>query len=599
MNAYYSCDMSNDCFIGVLYIFQCWTAASLLKQKIDHKESLALAKQHLGFDCKKEQADYVYSMLQCLKRVFLYKMEKLKVTYCPEASELCTKDVSKDQLNARLSESETSNMAKVKIEVEDWSTGQECNDKLNLLKVAQKDISKSIRGIKKKCHKQMAKLLQKQQEEKEDINRRYEEEKVQLENKRKTEAAVIRLYSHGKMQTDRLKILDNDYAKQLEELKHERDTQLENLEAQHVAAMNKVREREDRWVKGVKTWLEVELSNNPLSNEVGHGVQCLQTVEQENARENQENIIHVSSQISEGQNPNKLVNITLVGVVETSGVHEIMPDDAVAHSFPLKTAALQLRPYTEGDELYTIASEETSIARLTEHREAGNSNDNQENVVSLNPCSSEQILDGATTSMPDGEVSSRVPEAASSSNGTEIMDIPPPEEHIATVGILPVPDGEVNLRVPQHVRSHDGAENATPLDPSSREHILDGAGSCIPGAEVLSRVSESSPSEIVDGGNIDRENDDACAMTTDNATGVQQQDSVGYNVNIDLCLDEQSPVNPHSMQTQTTEAHDSPVPSNQVYHSHFKSCSPLDHYRIFSIAFKGPFLGYIGIVIFF
>ncbi|XP_058738122.1 ISWI chromatin-remodeling complex ATPase ISW2-like isoform X2 [Vicia villosa] len=42
----------------------CWVAASLLKHEIDRKHSLDLAKQHLNFNCKEEEATYVYDKLQ-------------------------------------------------------------------------------------------------------------------------------------------------------------------------------------------------------------------------------------------------------------------------------------------------------------------------------------------------------------------------------------------------------------------------------------------------------------------------------------------------------------------------------------------------------
>ncbi|CAK8543860.1 unnamed protein product [Lathyrus sativus] len=42
----------------------CWLAASLLKHKIDRKHSLDLAKRHLNFNCKEEDATYVYNELQ-------------------------------------------------------------------------------------------------------------------------------------------------------------------------------------------------------------------------------------------------------------------------------------------------------------------------------------------------------------------------------------------------------------------------------------------------------------------------------------------------------------------------------------------------------
>ncbi|CAL5194047.1 unnamed protein product [Lathyrus oleraceus] len=42
----------------------CWLAASLLKHDIDRKHSLDLAKRHLNFNCKEEDATYLYNELQ-------------------------------------------------------------------------------------------------------------------------------------------------------------------------------------------------------------------------------------------------------------------------------------------------------------------------------------------------------------------------------------------------------------------------------------------------------------------------------------------------------------------------------------------------------
>lgn len=49
---------------------QCWLAASLLKHKIDRKDSLALAKLYLNFNCKEEEATEVYSELLKLEKEF-------------------------------------------------------------------------------------------------------------------------------------------------------------------------------------------------------------------------------------------------------------------------------------------------------------------------------------------------------------------------------------------------------------------------------------------------------------------------------------------------------------------------------------------------
>ncbi|RWR81523.1 helicase protein MOM1-like protein isoform X1 [Cinnamomum micranthum f. kanehirae] len=63
--------------VTILQAFQislCWTAASFLKHKVDRKESLALAKQHLNFECKEEEAESVYLKLRMLKKTFQRQM---------------------------------------------------------------------------------------------------------------------------------------------------------------------------------------------------------------------------------------------------------------------------------------------------------------------------------------------------------------------------------------------------------------------------------------------------------------------------------------------------------------------------------------------
>ena len=48
------------------------------KHSIDHKKSIALAKLHLNYDCKEEEADYIYSELQKVKKKFARRLEKRK-----------------------------------------------------------------------------------------------------------------------------------------------------------------------------------------------------------------------------------------------------------------------------------------------------------------------------------------------------------------------------------------------------------------------------------------------------------------------------------------------------------------------------------------
>ncbi|GMI84743.1 hypothetical protein HRI_002143600 [Hibiscus trionum] len=56
----------------------CWTAADMLKYKLNQIESLALAKQHLNLDCRDEEVEYIYSKLQSVAKKFAQCSEKIK-----------------------------------------------------------------------------------------------------------------------------------------------------------------------------------------------------------------------------------------------------------------------------------------------------------------------------------------------------------------------------------------------------------------------------------------------------------------------------------------------------------------------------------------
>ncbi|KAL5998653.1 hypothetical protein ACLOJK_009597 [Asimina triloba] len=60
-----------DNIFRAFQIALCWTAASLLEHEVNHRESLELVKEHLNFECKEEDAGYIYSKLQKLKKRFL------------------------------------------------------------------------------------------------------------------------------------------------------------------------------------------------------------------------------------------------------------------------------------------------------------------------------------------------------------------------------------------------------------------------------------------------------------------------------------------------------------------------------------------------
>uniref|UniRef100_A0A6N2KVU5 MOM1 alpha-helical domain-containing protein n=1 Tax=Salix viminalis TaxID=40686 RepID=A0A6N2KVU5_SALVM len=403
---------------SLLQAFQlslCWTAASMLKHKLDHKESLALAKEHMNFSCKKSEANFVYSKLRCLRKVFIYRTGTFKVAGSPKASCFSLDDLSQNQSNGRSSLSTPSNMQKVRTELENLRSGQELSidQVLPHLELAQKDYSKSIKDIEKKCDKQMRKLLQRQQEEREEFEKRYEQDKADIERKQRTEAAVIRLHSSSSVRTDQIKMLDNVYSKEFEKLKQQMEMRLNNLLKLQLATMNKLQERKAQWIEGVKSWAHAELINKPPSNESGY---------------DQENTVTLNS-CSKEQTPKQVQSMPdgdfPLEVPETVRSNEDVLPGVLAASEPMSNGATSNMLEQE------VILEVPQIASVR---------DVSEDVVSVNssPCE-EQI--------PDEQITLRIPGANSCNYGPENSIHKSSSEDGSGRVALMVPDREFPLGV--------------------------------------------------------------------------------------------------------------------------------------------------------
>ncbi|KAK9280529.1 hypothetical protein L1049_014221 [Liquidambar formosana] len=384
--------------VTILQAFQislCWIAASLLKHKIDHKESLALAKHHLNFGCEEEAVDYVYSKLSSLQEMFL------EVTGSPLNPVSATKDTSKDFLHAGGSQSTTSCQQKVKLEVEERLLSLECCDKQVLsqqgqaseFRKAEKSIT--IKQIKKKCRKRMLNLLRKQQEEMQEFIRNCEEEKARLEKEHQVELAVVRsVHSHNPSRIDRLKILDDTFAKKLEEHKCQMNIRLENLKAMYSAARNKENERKACCLEEVKSWAPEQE----------------QTTEQVRTHDGSSNVASVSVHLSKEQSRN--VHSKPGGGVGLSRISETISSETAPCSGLIKTVTLPMRSTSVISHLDTRSSERVLVTGFEQHNRAASSSDSPKNFVSACPLSSEEQIPDRLILSTDGEVPFEVPETA-------------------------------------------------------------------------------------------------------------------------------------------------------------------------------------------
>ncbi|XP_039052332.1 helicase protein MOM1-like [Hibiscus syriacus] len=532
----------------ILQAFQislCWSASAFLNQKLDHKESVALAKQHLGFTCRKEDAEYVYSMLRCLKRMFLYRTGYLKVPNSPKASGLSRKAVERDHSDA------TSYQQNKKAKIEDLSGFREGSDIQTIsesgvapeIQLAKRDVLKSIKKIQKKCDKLMKKQIDKHKQEMEQFIQKYEGKKSQLENKKRTEAAVICMHSNVSTRTDKLKNLDAEYAREFDELEQWMETHLKDLEALQVAARINIQERKTRWVDSVEHWAYVELKSPDVmknlvsmeapsllapSSEEFSDKSTLRNVAGENLRESGTIIT------SEGrENFFSLEPSSFVAIHDESNLNKV--DGAV----PLREPVV------------------------------ANSGEGKENLVLAEALSSEKIPNGAVLNGFDGEVHLGAPKSVSSGEGYESLPsfLVPSSEEIPGGTTINTADSELPLCRPEAIYSTEGQGNimsancsfekqnpgeatlnvpheeipksvseiATSCDgidiivctkPSvSKEQIPDTAACSMPAEEVPLAEPETAPSEVLKGGNVQRVNDGTSPIEN------EQQDSVQCTMN--------------------------------------------------------------------
>lgn len=130
----------------------------------------------------------------------------------------------------------------------------------------KKELSKSIKRMEKKRDKKIMKLSLKHQEEIQEFNKPWEEDSAKLKKDYKVDLAIIRsIHSNDPVRSEKLKRREEKYVKELEELEHRKGILLGKLEADHLAEMNRVRQKAEISLQDLKSWAQTELYGAPLS----------------------------------------------------------------------------------------------------------------------------------------------------------------------------------------------------------------------------------------------------------------------------------------------------------------------------------------------
>ncbi|GMY14764.1 chromodomain-helicase-DNA-binding protein 2-like isoform X2 [Fagus crenata] len=222
--------------ISTLQAFQislCWVAASLSKHSIDHKKSIALAKLHLNYDCKEEEADYIYSELQKVTKKFARRLEKRKKVKESHGAKDSKSTISNQQ-DVLEGETERSFQSSHFLDLSEAATGEQGPDSRM---VQNNHISNSMTRVLDICERRMENLIQHQQKEVQEFHKKMMEDKVKLEEEQRLESALICTKDHDiPVRLDKLGILDHNFKGKMDENNHKRETHWKTLEASQLAS---------------------------------------------------------------------------------------------------------------------------------------------------------------------------------------------------------------------------------------------------------------------------------------------------------------------------------------------------------------------------
>ncbi|XP_057782449.1 uncharacterized protein LOC131000517 isoform X1 [Salvia miltiorrhiza] len=115
------------------------------------------------------------------------------------------------------------------------------------------DIGKTVNEVEKKCDKRMKKLISEQERKIQEFHRIWEDNISKMERDHKLQVSFIRsIYGKSTKAMDKLKILDDNFAKEMAENKLHKDKQFEVLEAEQLAARKEEIQKAASWLSEAK-----------------------------------------------------------------------------------------------------------------------------------------------------------------------------------------------------------------------------------------------------------------------------------------------------------------------------------------------------------
>lgn len=354
------------------FFFQCWIAASILKEKIDRRDCLTLAKQALDFQCTEEEANSVYRKLRSLKKAFLQLPGNNNDSIPSKNVASQSEEITEQLPTAGEPPAAPFNLQNVKVEVEERPLNLEPSWEHAVDESTAYYTDRKIKKIQKKCDKHMLKLRLKQEEEIQEFHKMWEQKRVQLEGEHKLDLAFIRTtYSQSAMRMDKLKMSENEFEKIIQEHGCLMEAQLKELEARHAATREEESKRIADWLAKMKSCIsqcrdvdELRIHGSESNYEVGFSVNSGHITSQP-----LENEVPRSGPDVGEQYPDRIVRVTQAGEMIISETSVTRADDAFGCTVHSESLSNPVNPVFSVEPLGIVQTEASSVAGVEQPKE--------------------------------------------------------------------------------------------------------------------------------------------------------------------------------------------------------------------------------------
>ncbi|CAL9071573.1 unnamed protein product [Musa textilis] len=316
----------------------CWRAASFLNHKIDHRESLALAKKYLNYTCNEEQASNVYSKLRRLKKIFLGQnsifMRKNEPNTSEPGQSVSGIDLTGEPSCETSPNSAASNLHDIeKGELQESAhshcafeqpmfmglvpvLGTPANLHEHLGSLKDKLLKKRIDLINKVCSRREEDLSLKQQQEITDFNMHKGKLELNLKMAHEKDLELINdlvMYSADK--NDKIRLLKEEFMKKMTGLEKQMDCQYKKLKDMQLFARDKEQQIKNHWLEEAKAGkLTESFDSIPLSDS-GFRLEELKLVDQDEVHDGLRNRISDARESGPLQNEQSGELITVADLV--------------------------------------------------------------------------------------------------------------------------------------------------------------------------------------------------------------------------------------------------------------------------------------------